>query len=252
MTPPLFSIITVTRNAASTLGPTLRSVSDQTCRRFEYIVMDGASTDDTVSIAQQYGIENLTVISEPDSGLYDAMNKAIKFTTGEYLIFLNAGDALHAPDTLSCLAAMIDETHPDIIYGQTDIVGTDRRRKADRHLLAPETLTAGSFASGMVVCHQAFIARREIIGPYNLRYRFSADYDWCIRCLLKSRFNLYSRLVIIDYLDEGLTTANRKRSLRERFQIMCRYYGWLPTVIRHIGFIPRYIRRRRLEKTLNS
>ncbi len=250
MTPPLFSIITVTYNAAATIHPTLESVASQTFRSFEYLVMDGASSDTTVETARSSGIPEMRVISEPDSGLYDAMNKAMERTSGKYLIFLNAGDAFHSPDTLAELAGMITTNDPDIIYGQTDIVGPDRQRKSGRHLTAPEILTFKSFANGMLVCHQAFIVRREIAGKYDLRYRFSADYEWCIRCLQKSRLNLYSNLVIIDYLDEGLTTANRKKSLRERFDIMCRYYGTVPTVLRHIGFIPRFIKQRRLEKSL--
>lgn len=248
MTKPLFSIITVTRNAEENIVPTLSSVAGQTCRRFEYLVMDGASTDATVSVARSAAIPDMTIISEPDDGLYDAMNKAMARTRGEYLIFLNAGDSLHSPDTLERLAAMIDRDHPDIIYGQTDIVGPDRRRRYGRHLTAPDHLSVRSFASGMVVCHQAFIVRRGIAPDYDLRYRLSADYDWCIRCTRSALTTLSSGLVIIDYLEEGLSTANRKRSLRERFAIMCRHFGVMPTLVRHIGFIPRFIRRRRLEK----
>ena len=85
---PLFSIITVTYNAASTLFPTLKSVKEQSCRLFEYIIMDGASKDDTVKIAQNAQIEQMRLFTNPDKGLYDAMNKAMDVATGEYLIFL--------------------------------------------------------------------------------------------------------------------------------------------------------------------
>jgi hypothetical protein len=137
---------------------------------------------------------------------------------------------------------------PGIVYGQTQLVNANRQRIGDRHLTAPEELTLKSFAEGMLVCHQAFIALRRIVGHYDLRYRFSADYEWCIRCLQHSRNNVYIPHTIIDYLSEGLTTANRKASLKERFKIMCYYYGTIPTVLRHLKFIPRFLKQRRIDK----
>lgn len=248
---PLFSIITVTRNAAGTLPATLRSVAEQTCKLYEYIVMDGCSSDGTVELARASGIENCKVFSEHDSGLYDAMNKAMDRATGEYFIFLNAGDRFHSPDTLQSIADAVlaqGNDFPGVVYGQTELVDAEGCKVGERHLTAPESLSLRSFAEGMVVCHQAFIAFRKVVGKYNLRYRFSADYDWCIRCLQRSRRNLYLPCVLIDYLSEGLTTRNRYKSLRERFRIMCRYYGFWPTLIRHVGFIPRFIKQRRIEK----
>lgn len=246
---PLFSIITVTYNAAETLPATLASVKEQSCKLYEYIVMDGVSKDNSVQLATDANITNARIISSPDKGLYDAMNKAIDVATGEYLIFLNAGDAFHSPDTLQKIADVImNHDFPGIVYGQTQLVNANRQRIGDRHLTAPEELTLKSFAEGMLVCHQAFIALRRIVGHYDLRYRFSADYEWCIRCLQHSRNNVYIPHTIIDYLSEGLTTANRKASLKERFKIMCYYYGTIPTVLRHLKFIPRFLKQRRIDK----
>jgi len=246
---PLFSIITVTYNAAETLPATLASVKEQSCKLYEYIVMDGVSNDNTVELANNANIPNARIISSPDKGLYDAMNKAIDIATGEYLIFLNAGDAFHSSDTLQKIADVImNHDFPGIVYGQTQLVNTKRQRIGDRHLTAPEELTLKSFAEGMLVCHQAFIALRRITGHYDLRYRFSADYEWCIRCLQHSRNNVYIPQTIIEYLSEGLTTANRKASLKERFKIMCYYYGTIPTILRHIKFIPRFLKQRRIDK----
>ena len=243
-TRPLFSIITVTYNAATTLPPTLASVKEQTCQLFEYIIMDGASKDNTVALATDAQINGARIFSEPDKGLYDAMNKAIDKATGEYLIFLNAGDAFHSADTLQQIAdTIMDNDFPGIVYGQTQLVDSNRQRIGDRHLTAPETLSFKSFANGMVVCHQAFIVLRRVAGHYDMKYRFSADYEWCIRCLKRSRRNAYIDETIIDYLNEGLTTANRRKSLRERFYIMCHYYGTMPTILRHIAFIPRFIKQ---------
>lgn len=246
---PLFSIITVTYNAAATIGPTLESVRAQTSRLYEYIVIDGASKDDTVRRVKESGIEPLRIISEPDRGLYDAMNKGLAIARGEYVIFLNAGDRFHSPDTLKLLTdAVMDNDFPGVVYGQTDIVDSEGKRLADRHLTAPRDLTLKSFAEGMFVCHQAFVALRKLTSPFDTNYRFSADYDWCIKVLQRSRRNLYVDATLIDYLSEGVTTKNRRASLKERFKIMSNYYGFWPTVARHLSFIPRYLRRRRLEK----
>lgn len=242
---PLFSIITVTYNATTTLPATLKSVNEQTCRLFEYIIMDGASKDNTVTLAKEANIDNAHIFSEPDKGLYDAMNKAMDKATGEYIIFLNAGDTFHSPHTLQQIAdTIMQNDFPGIVYGQTQLVDEERKRTGDRHLSAPESLSLKSFSNGMVVCHQAFIALRRITGQYDLSYKFSADYDWCIRCLQHSRNNVYINDIIIDYLNEGLTTANHKASLRERYHIMCHYYGTIPTIIKHLSFIPRYIRHK--------
>lgn len=241
---PFFSIITITFNAESTVRPTLESIKKQTFTDFEYLVIDGNSSDNTVSIVNDAPIPCTTVISEPDKGLYDAMNKGIKLAKGQYLIFLNAGDALHEADTLKYVSDAIKDHNPDIVYGQTIIVNSERVKIANRHLTAPEHLTADSFKNGMLVCHQAFIAKRDIAEFYDLSYRFSADYDWCIRCLKKSRKNTYVDKVLIDYLSEGVTTKNFKKSLRERYSIMCKYYGTLPTAFRHIGFLFRHLIRK--------
>ena len=217
---PLFSIITVTYNAASTIGPTLSSVAAQTYGGpVEYIVMDGGSTDGTPDIARRSGIEGITVVSERDRGLYDAMNKGLDRARGQYVIFLNAGDTFHSPEVLARYAEAIERHNtPGIVYGQTLLVDSERRPVGPRHLSAPEQLTYRSFADGMTVCHQAMAVLKRISSPYDLSYRFSADYEWVLRCLQHSRANVYvGPEPVIDYLNEGVTTRNEFRSLRERF-----------------------------------
>ena len=239
MAQPLFSIITITFNAATTLPPTLRSVKEQTFANYEYIVVDGASRDNTVALVEASQLP-VRMVSEPDKGLYDAMNKGLKMAAGEYLIFLNAGDSFHAPDTLQRVAEAIGNNRPGVVYGETAIVDADRNFLMMRRLQAPEKLTWRSFANGMLVCHQAFIARRDIASMYDLQYRYSADVDWCIRCMKQTNQLLNTHLTLIDYLNEGETTRHHRASLKERFAVMCHHYGTIPTVLRHIGFALRY------------
>lgn len=239
---PLFSIITVTYNAASTVEVTMRSVAEQSMTDYEHLIIDGASQDTTLEVVNGFVNDRLVVRSERDRGIYDAMNKGRNLSRGRYLIYLNAGDTFHDADTLALIARSIENgNYPGVVYGQTDIVDTEGKRLGSRHLTAPEHLTVRDFSRGMLVCHQAFVVRRNITPEYNLDYRFSADYEWCIRCLQKSDSNYYIPEVIIDYLCEGVTTANHRKSLIERFKIMRHYYG-LPTALwRHISFIPRFI-----------
>ncbi len=242
---PLFSIITITFNAEQVLPATLESVRSQKFTDFEYLIADGASTDGTVALAEKSGTAGMSIVSEPDKGLYDAMNKGIARARGSYLIFLNAGDAFHSPLSLQEIADAISrEGNPDIVYGQTQIVDSSRKFIAMRHLTAPERLTFASFKHGMLVCHQAFVVRRELAEPYDLRYRFSADYEWCLRCLKKAKRCAYTGTTLIDYLADGLTDKNHKASLKERYHIMCQYYGTIPTLLRHVGFFVRNLRRK--------
>ena len=246
---PLFTIITVTYNAAANLTPTMESVNTQTCPLYEHIIMDGASTDATIDIAKSLATARTRIFSSPDKGLYDAMNKAMGEAQGDYLIFLNAGDRFHAPDTLQAIAdAIVTNDYPAIVYGQTNLVDANGKYLGERHLTAPDKLTLDSFKDGMLVCHQAFVVLRRIAPLYNLAYRFSADYEWCIRCLQHAHNVINVRRVTIDYLHEGLTTRNRRRSLMERFDIMSKYYGLIPTVWRHAGFAMRFAKRQKVEK----
>ena len=243
---PLFSVITITRNAASTLPPTLRSVESQQFADFEWLLIDGVSTDNTVDLAEQARIANKRVYCQSDKGLYDAMNRGLHKARGRYVIFLNAGDAFPGPDTLEIYAKAIKDAPelPGMVYGQTTLVDADRRPIGPRHLTAPERLTASSFKQGMLVCHQAMAVRRDLAPDYDLQYRFSADYDWCIKVLKASPLNVYTGAVTAFYLNEGTTTANHKASLKERYDIMCRNYGTLPTMLRHAWFAIRQAKRK--------
>lgn len=242
--PPLISIITVTYNAAENLAHTLQSVAGQTFPHYEHIIMDGASTDDTPEVVARCQNPNIRFISAADKGIYDAMNKGLAEATGDYVVFINAGDTFHSNKTLSEVAELImDNDFPGVVYGQTDLVDKNRKRVGGRHLTAPDQLTYHSFADGMLVCHQAFIALRRIAGDYDTRYRFSADYDWCIRILQHSRHNILFPDVMVDYLNDGATTRNHGKSLLERFRIMSYYYGFIPTCLRHFKFLWRAIRR---------
>lgn len=239
---PKFSIITVTFNAARWLERTMLSILSQSYPNIEYLIIDGGSADGTVDIIKQYAPGVSFWISEPDNGLYDAMNKGLEHATGDYVWFINAGDTLQTADTLQRIVMKIRKRKqlPDIIYGETSIVGTDGRSLGLRRLRPPKVLTWKSFRMGMKVCHQSFIVKRSLAPQYDLHYRLSSDFDWCIRCMKRTDDIYYTRILLSNYLDSGLSTEQRKESLKERYDIMCNYYGRLQTSVLHVWFALRF------------
>ena len=226
-----FTIITCTWNAAEVVERTLESVLSQSWAQIEHVIIDGASKDNTLQLVEAYRKRNaeeetehdIVVVSEPDRGLYDAMNKGLKYANGDYVVFLNAGDVFPNEGTL---------LHP-------------------RRLAPPENLTWRSFKHGMLVCHQAFYARTDIAKaePYNLRYRFSADVDWCIRVMKRAEKNDLPLLrlpeVVANYLDGGMTNKNHRASLIERFKVMRHHYGLFTTLAMHAWFVFRAMKGKR-------
>lgn len=243
MAKPLFSIITVTYNAEKTVKRTIESVINQNRRNdIEYIIVDGASGDGTMDIVRGYGAAIDKTISEKDSGIYDAMNKGLAMAAGVYVWFINAGDTVYAGDTVKNIAEQVNAlpSAPDVIYGETAITGINGEFLYMRRLKSPEKLNWKSFKNGMLVSHQSFIVKKAIAPEFDRRYRFSSDFDWCIRCMKQAGTLHNTHLTLSGYLNEGTTTQNLKASLKERFKIMRIYYGSIPTYLRHIKFAIRF------------
>ena len=247
--------VTITYNAAAVLQRTLDSVLAQDYPDILHLIIDGASTDDTMQLVDAYidrsnAVDNghsIQVTSEPDKGIYDAMNKGLRSITGDYVCFLNAGDFLPASDTVSRIVEKVGDQSPAVLYGDTDIVDGEGRFLHHRRLAPPEHLSWKSFRQGMLVCHQAFYARTDfaIATPYDQRYRYSADVDWCIRVMkaaAKENVPLLNlKMVVANYTEEGQTTLHHRDSLWERYHVMERHYGRLQTFFLHIWFALRSV-----------
>ena len=243
------SIITVTYNAASVLKRTLDSVKAQSWQQIEHLIIDGASKDETISMAETYKAQcpyEVVILSEPDKGLYDAMNKGLRLATGDYLVFLNAGDTLNAADTLETIVRSAQPL-PGVLYGDTAITDEQGNFLHLRRLRPPKKLSWKSFRQGMLVCHQAFYALTDIAKdlPYDPRYRYSADVDWCIRVMKEAQKRqlplVNTQAILADYQEEGQTTIHHRDSLKERFDVMRRHYGLFTTVIMHVWFVFRQL-----------
>jgi glycosyltransferase involved in cell wall biosynthesis len=228
------SVITIVYNDIKNIEKTISSVLNQTYKNIEYIIIDGASTDGTVEIIQKYS-ENITFwSSESDEGLYYAMNKGLKKATGDYICFLNSGDLFFDKHTVNNILSVNSDKEIDIIYGETIIIDEDGNIKGKRRLSAPQKLDWRSFKNGMLVSHQAFIPSKKLATDYNLNYRFSSDFDWCIRIMKQADNIVNVNQTIIRYLDGGLTKKRLIKSLKERFKIMIKYYGFITTIYIHI------------------
>lgn len=232
---PKVSIITVVRNAPQQLDKTLENLTglQPGAAEIELILIDGASDDPTLRVIERYRDRLSIVVSEPDNGLYDAMNKGIEKATGDYLWFINAGDTVYRPDILDLIFAQ--EPHGDVYFGETLVTDpTTERVLGFRQKHLPAALDWKSLRRGMVVCHQSFIVKKSLAPLYDTdRYRLAADIDWVIRCLRNARDVRNTHQVLSCFALGGISTKHRKESLRERWRIMREHYGYFPTLWAH-------------------
>jgi glycosyltransferase involved in cell wall biosynthesis len=246
---PVFSIITVVYNGVSLLRGTMQSVCDQDFKgEIEYILVDGASKDGSQELIAGFAqkMPALRWVSEPDRGLYDAMNKGLSMASGDFVLFLNAGDEIYAHDTLRLVAGLI-AADTGVLYGETMLVDDARRPQGLMRDLStrrpPRALHWKDYLGGMLVVHQSFIARRSLCGPYRLD-NLCADFDWCIRILKNSPRNTYTDSVISNYLMGGISKKRHRKSLLDRFEVMRSHYGLFNAVLAHVHIVFRAIAHR--------
>jgi glycosyltransferase involved in cell wall biosynthesis len=232
---PKISIITVVFNSEKFIERTILSVinAKKYYQNIEYLIIDGASKDKTIEIITKYKNQIDYLNSEPDKGLYDAMNKGLDISTGEYIWFLNSGDKIHIETTVKQIFESSIQPQ-DVYYGETIMVDENEQVIGMRRHTTPLKLTWKSFKQGMKVSHQSIIFKKKLVTKYDLKYRFSADFDWCIKALKKSQNIQNTNLIFTSYLEGGLTKHNIIAGLKERFRIMTIHYGLTSTIFNHI------------------
>jgi glycosyltransferase involved in cell wall biosynthesis len=237
---PFISIITVVFNAAALLEKTIQGISAQTNKNFEYLVIDGGSKDGTIDIIRKYPNVITKWTSEPDNGLYDAMNKGLKMASGEFVWFINAGDQPYSENTVESLSEIYKKNGADILYGGTMVIDDLGNEIGLRRQKLPENLTWKSLKHGMVVSHQSILVKSDIAPLYNLKYKCSADIDWVIASLKSASRITNTHLVLSRFLDGGRSKSTIGSSLKERFIIMLHYYGMVTTIWQHIPIAFRF------------
>ncbi|MFA7471302.1 MAG: glycosyltransferase family 2 protein [Spirosomataceae bacterium] len=248
------TIITVTYNAGELLANTLESVRKgwSPGLNVEYLLIDGNSTDQTLEIAAQFSSDLLLkIISEPDEGLYDAMNKGIGLAKGKYLWFLNAGDEMHDDTTLPRLLASL-KTGADVYYSDALFVSSEGkplglRSQVTPHRL-PKQISWQDMAMGMKICHQAFIVKKSLAPLFEID-NLSADLEWEIVALKNANTVEYLDFTLCKYLLGGLSTQRHRKSLSDRWRVLQRHFGFWRTLINHFKIALRgalfYIRKGR-------
>jgi glycosyltransferase involved in cell wall biosynthesis len=183
---------------------------------------------------------SLQIVSEPDTGIYDAMNKGLTLATGDYVWFINAGDEIYEPTTLENLMPFFEQ-NADVIYGDTVRVDEERKVLGLREKRPPKTFTWKTFRMGMMVCHQSILIAKNIAPNYDLNYKISADIDWIIRAMKQAKIVCNSHQILSRFLIGGLSKQREKQSWKERFAIMKKHYGLLQTLIFHVFISIRFL-----------
>jgi len=178
-----FSVITVTYNSSETLQDTLSSVADQSLPAIEHIVIDGASKDNTDEVISLHGSHVVNYISEPDFGIYDAMNKGLKLATGEVVCFLNAGDFYIDSGVLERVDKVMNLEDLDIIYGNVAYFRGENKKNIIRRYKS-EYFHPRLLIKGFMPAHPAFFMRRDIyqrIEPFRINYKIAGDFEMMVR-----------------------------------------------------------------------
>lgn len=234
------TVITITYNNIDGLKATVESMNYDL--PIEHIIVDGKSSDETLTFLQTLNQENVRWLSERDEGIYDAMNKGLSMAKGRFVVFMNAGDSFHRQETLSELVDCLSLSDIDVLYGETMLVDDSREHLGTRSSLTtrklPQQLTWRSLKKGMLVCHQSFICSRAIAPSYIMN-NLSADIDWEIRCLKNAERIVKFPDIISNYLVGGISKEQHTKSLIDRFSVMLDHYGLIQTVFSHIYFIAR-------------
>jgi len=228
---PTLSVITIVYNNARDIERTMLSVLQQSHPNIEYIVIDGASNDGTTDIINLYKSRMARFISEPDKGIYDAMNKGLSLATGDYILFMNSGDEIYDKETVTKVFSTAQNA--DIYYGETEMYDQNWESLGRRRHKIPENFNWKSFKYGMSVSHQAIYIKRSLAAPFDLGYKYSADIDWIIKSAKKAVNIVNTQMYVAKYLVGGISKQKHLDSLRERFQIFNKYYGFLPNLFNH-------------------
>lgn len=215
MPPPLISIVTVVRNGEQFVGQTIRSVLSQSYRKVEYIVVDGGSTDRTVDIIKSHEAGISKWVSEPDGGIADAFNKGLSFSTGDYVLFLNADDALANSDVLEAVANTIAEKEfPVLLYGDCDVLD---RSTGEVLYRASIDVSVKELLRGHMIPQPSLFAGRSYFnkyGVFDLKFKIAMDYEWLLRGGLTERL-VHVPILVTKVRNGGVSTHDRSRVVEE-------------------------------------
>lgn len=224
------SIISATYNSASTIKDTLETINAQTYSDIEHIIVDGLSKDNTLKIVRQCGKRVTKIISEPDKGIYDAMNKGIEAATGDIIGILNSDDFFSSSHVISDIVDCFKQNDIDALYGDVKFVNPDNLSKKVRYY-SSKIFRPGLFRFGFMPAHPSFYMKRDMYekyGLYELDYKIASDYDLLIRYLYKYKIKyIYMSSCFVTMRTGGVSTENWKSRIVLNNEIVkaCKKYG---------------------------
>ncbi len=238
------SVVTVCYNSESVIERTIQSVVNQTFDDFEYLIIDGASTDNTLAIAEKYreNCDKIKIFSEKDKGIYDAMNKGALNAQGDYIVFLNADDVFLHEKVLELVAEKMTD-NKDLYYGDLVFLEKATGKLNNRR---QDNVNYVYLCGGMLF-HPAIFASKQLfekVGNFDIQYKIVADYDWILRALVKNKATCkYLDMPITIFADgEGASSnpKNRERHKQERSDVQKKYFS--PLMIKFSNFMYKSMR----------
>ncbi len=251
VTRPLISIITVCYDSAQTIDATLRSVAVQNYECIEHVIVDGGSTDGTIDTIKDWRGHPVSLLSEPDDGIYDAMNKGLALATGVIVGFLHSDDLYANEKTLSRIAQVFEDPSVDAVYGDLEYVQKDDTNAVVRYWKAG-AFVRSRFSSGWMPPHPTLFVRNRIyrrLGGFDKRYQIAADYDLILRFFARNSLNLaYIPEVLIKMRVGGISNRNLKsvleKSREDLLALRRNQIGGLWTLVKkNLSKIPQFFAR---------
>jgi glycosyltransferase involved in cell wall biosynthesis len=223
-----FTIITVSYNAESCIEGTIKSVLIQSYKNIEYIIIDGGSTDNTLKIINKYKKEIDIIVSEPDQGIYDAMNKGLNLAKGHFVNFLNAGDTFYNNEVLS-LVSKYSSNRIKIISGDFNLISPNNKSKK----IKTKKITWKHFKKDFYACHQAIFIHLSIVSFYDVKYTIKADYKWVLDALSKIEEDQVIKInqSLVNYDQNGFSSQNSFNNLNELMRLHKNYFGTLRVLL---------------------
>ncbi|QIA24733.1 glycosyltransferase family 2 protein [Mesorhizobium sp. AA22] len=238
------SVLTVCWNSAATIRHTVDSFFAQDHQDKELVVVDGGSSDETLTIVRSYPQDRIQLVSEPDRGMYDALNKGLRLYTGDAVGVLNSDDCFHDHTVLTRISAELEQA--DIVHGNLDFVEDHFKKRVIRRWRAAPRPAKG-FRTGWMPAHPTFYVRRKVaeaVGIFDLSLKVASDYDWMLRAVDLHQFNCATtNNTLVDMMVGGASTRDLRSYIEHNIEALRSRRRWLGSGIIDYALVAKPVRK---------